>query len=288
MDLAEQVALAEDHPDGFRSGSLTLDMEPAPTPRSVPVVQQTGALAEASPAGIMLAALSKGVSPADLREMLALQREWRADEARNAFNKALAAFKAEPIYVAKTKGVGYETKEGGFVGYKHAELADVVAAVGPALAKHGLSHRWDVKQSKDWITVTCILKHADGHSESVEMGGPPDNSGKKNQIQQIASTVSYLQRYTLKAITGVAEGGDDNDGAGGADDGQSGAASNATPPPAPEVRHYAAEAFAANLPAWSELVLSGRNTPDQIIAKVESRGAPLTEQQKADLRAIAA
>lgn len=284
MDLAEQVALAEDHPAGFTPGSLTFDMEPAPAPRSVPVVQQGGALAEASPAGIMLAALSKGVSPADLREMLALQREWRADEARNSFNKALAAFKAEPIYVGKTKGVGYKTKEGDFVGYKHAELADVVAAVGPALAKHGLSHRWDVTQTPTWITVRCILKHADGHSEHCEMGGPPDNSGKKNQIQQIASTVSYLQRYTLKAITGVAEGGDDNDGAGGADD----TSTTPPPPPAPEVRHYAAEAFAANLPAWSELVLSGRKTPDQIIATVESRGAPLTAQQKADLRAIAA
>ena len=264
--------------------ALTLDMEQLDTARSVPVVQHGGALAEASPAGIMLAALSRGVAPSDLREMLALQREWRADEARNAFNKAMAAFKAEPIYVAKSKGVGYETKEGAWVGYKHAELADVVAAVGPALAKHGLSHRWDVKQAKDWITVTCILKHADGHSEQCEMGGPPDASGKKNSIQQIASTVSYLQRYTLKAITGVAEGGDDNDGAGGADD----AGTTPPPPPAPEVSHYAADAFAANLPAWSELVLSGRKTPDQIIATVESRGAPLTAQQKADLRAIAA
>lgn len=266
--------------------ALTLEMEPAETSRSVPVVQHVGALAEASPAGIMLAALAKGVSPSDLREMLALQREWRADEARNAFNRAMAGFKAEPVYVAKTKGVGYETKEGGFVGYKHAELADVVAAVGPALAKHGLSHRWDVKQSKDWINVACILQHADGHSESVEMGGPPDNSGKKNQIQQIASTVSYLQRYTLKAITGVAEGGDDNDGDGGAGDDAGGPPP--PPPPAPEARYYAAQAFAANLPAWSELILSGRKTADQIIATVETKGAPLTEQQKADLRAVAA
>lgn len=284
MDHAEQVALAEDHPAGFRS--MTLDMEPRDTSRFAPTVQYGGALAEASPAGIMMAALARGVSPADLREMLALQREWRADEARNAFNKSMAGFKAEPVYVAKTKGVGYETKEGGFVGYKHAELADVVAAVGPALAKHGLSHRWDVTQTPTWITVRCILKHADGHSEFCEMGGPPDNSGKKNQIQQIASTVSYLQRYTLKAITGVAEGGDDNDGQGGADD--AGATGTPTPPPPPPAPvYYAAAGFAKNLPAWSELILSGRKTADQIIAVAETK-APLTDQQKADLRAVAA
>ena len=239
-----------------------------------PLTQVPNRIAQdGSPAGIMLAMAQYGVSAADLRELLSMQREWRADEARNAFNAALAAFKSEPVYVRKTKAVGYETQKGDFVGYKHAELSDVVAAVGPALAKHGLSHRWDVTQTKDWISVKCILKHAAGHSESVEMGGPPDNSGKKNAIQQIASTVSYLQRYTLKAITGVAEENDDDDGQGG--DGNSDAAA------------YPEESFRANLSAWSELILSGRKSADQIIASVESRGAPMTDQQKADLKAVA-
>lgn len=44
------------------------------------------------------------------------------------------------------------------------------------------------------------------------MGGPPDAGGAKNAIQARSSTVSYLERYTLKAITGLSEGGDDTDG----------------------------------------------------------------------------
>jgi hypothetical protein len=47
------------------------------------------------------------------------------------------------------------------------------------------------------------------------MGGPPDAGGAKNAIQARASTISYLERYTLKAICGVAEGGEDDDGNGG-------------------------------------------------------------------------
>jgi hypothetical protein len=43
------------------------------------------------------------------------------------------------------------------------------------------------------------------------MGGPPDTGGAKSPIQARASTVSYLQRYTLKAICGVSEQGDDTD-----------------------------------------------------------------------------
>ena len=50
---------------------------------------------------------------------------------------------------------------------------------------------------------------------------------------------------------------------------------------------YPEESFRANLSAWSELILSGRKSADQIIASVESRGAPMTDQQKADLKAVA-
>jgi hypothetical protein len=46
------------------------------------------------------------------------------------------------------------------------------------------------------------------------MSAPPDASGGKNTIQQIASTVTYLQRYTLLAITGVATKGQDDDARG--------------------------------------------------------------------------
>ncbi|WP_439586939.1 hypothetical protein [Hydrogenophaga sp.] len=44
------------------------------------------------------------------------------------------------------------------------------------------------------------------------MGGPPDAGGAKNAIMARASTVTYLERYTLKAITGLSEQDDDDDG----------------------------------------------------------------------------
>lgn len=247
-----------------------------------------GALAEASPAGIMLKALAAGVSPADLREMLALQREWQADQARASYYMALAAFKAEAITIVKGKTVDFTPRSTGQrVLYKHAELVDVVEAVGPVLSKHGLGFRWDVKQAKDWITVRCILSHRDGHSEAVEMGGPPDNTGNKNQLQQIASTTSYLQRYTLKAITGVAEGGEDDDGRGGAGDqagtrkpdagGQGTNTGNARPA-------YPSADFEKNLGSWRAAIAAGKKTADQVIATVESKGS-LTEDQKNRIRA---
>lgn len=170
--------------------------------RELPVVQ-------ANPMSMLAVAIQKGMDLDTIKELRALQKDWEADEARKAFNNAFAAFKAEAVHVIKNKTVD----AGPLSGKKYAELFAVVNAITPALSKHGLGAAWKItKDEKEWIEVTCILKHAMGHSESVSMGGCPDTGGAKSPIQARASTVSYLERYTLKAICGVSEQGDDSDG----------------------------------------------------------------------------
>jgi hypothetical protein len=92
--------------------------------------------------------------------------------------------KAEPMTIFKKKGVGYTTRDGDFVGYTHARLADVTDVVVPAMGRHGLSHRWDIRQEGGRVHVACVVTHRLGHSESVAMDCPPDASGKKNPLQQ--------------------------------------------------------------------------------------------------------
>lgn len=158
--------------------------------------------------------LTGGGDLTSLDKVLDLQIKWEANEARKAYVAAMAAFKAEPMEILKRKTVEFSTRDGDTTRYTHAELADVTDAVVPAMGKHGLSHRWDVKQADGQITVVCTITHALGHSESVEMTAAPDASGKKNAIQQVASAVTYLQRYTLLAATGMATKGMDDDGRG--------------------------------------------------------------------------
>ena len=175
---------------------------------------------QATPDAMLMYAMSQGATLEHLEKLYALKRQWEQDEARKAFVADLAAFKAEPLEIRKNKKVGYTTKEGDFVGYEHADLAEVVRVVAPALARHSLAHRWDVARQGDRIHVTCILQHAGGHSEALTLDGAPDNSGKKNPLQQVASTITFLERYTLMALCGVAASGDDDDGRGaGGDDG---------------------------------------------------------------------
>jgi hypothetical protein len=181
-------------------------------------VQQASSLAvaaPATPADIVLYAMKNGGSIAEIREFMQLQREWEADQARKAYVADMAAFKLDPPEIVKDKLVGYKNKDGSVTGYTHATLGNVTGAIIEGLARHGFSHRWDTEQKGADIIVTCILTHKLGHSESTTLNAAKDDSGKKNSIQQMASTITYLQRYTLLGATGLAtRDQDDDDGAG--------------------------------------------------------------------------
>ena len=225
-----------------------LDAAPAPQ-RPAPAPLQGGALAPNSPAAMMLAAHAQGISLEQVEKMMDLQERWERREAEKAYNAAFADFKAEAVRIFKARTV----KDGPLKGKSYAELHDVVDAVTPALSQHGLSASWKVTRDEpQWIEITCTLKHVSGHSETVSMGGPPDTGGAKNALQARASTKTYLERYTLKSICGVAEGGEDTDG---------------NPPPASVPLDLLADAREAAMGGWASLSAHIKTlTPEQRVA----------------------
>lgn len=168
-----------------------------------------------TPMHMLHLAVQQGADIEKMKQLMELQERWEANEARKAFVAALSAFKANPPEILKNKHVKIPHKDrGGFTEYDHATLDHVSAEIGKALSVHGLSHRWNVEQlDGGMIRVTCVLTHALGHAERVSMQASADQSGSKNNIQALGSTVTYLQRYTLLAATGTAVKGQDNDGA---------------------------------------------------------------------------
>jgi hypothetical protein len=153
--------------------------------------------------------LQRGAEIGSLERLFDLQIAWEANEARKAYMAALARMKAEiPIEIFKRKKVDVP----GGAKFKHAELADVVDACCAAMGKFGFVHRWIPRQEEGAIVVKCIVTHERGHSEDCELRAAPDDSGKKNAIQMVGSTVTYLERYTLQAILGVAAKNMDDDG----------------------------------------------------------------------------
>jgi hypothetical protein len=217
-------------------------------------VQASSALAPTSPAGMMMAAMERGASLEQVEKMMDLQDRYERREAEKSYNVAFAAFKSEAVRIMKARTVS----DGPLKGKSYAELHNVVDAVTPALSRHGLSAAWKLTlDQKDWLEVTCTLKHVGGHSENVSMGGPPDAGGAKNALQARASTKSYLERYTLKAICGVAEGGDDTDG---------------NPPPAAVPLELLADARNAAMGGWKALAawIKTRTPDERALLEAES------------------
>lgn len=159
------------------------------------------------PLEILQAAVDKGLQPETLKQLMELQERWEANEARKEFVEAMNAFKKNPPEILKNRHVKFGNTE-----YDHATLDHVCQQVSERLSAHGISHRWTVEQADARIKVTCVLTHQRGHSETTTLEGPPDNSGSKNAIQAVGSAVTYLQRYTLLAATGLAAKGQDTDG----------------------------------------------------------------------------
>lgn len=161
---------------------------------------------EQSPSEIIHFAIEKGASLEQVEKALAIQERWEALQARKAYNEAMTAFKATPPKIDKDKTVSY-----GNTKYNHASLSNVTEKISAELSKHGLSVSWRVAQN-GLISVSTRISHTKGHFEETTLTAPADNSGSKNSIQAIGSTISYLERYGLLALTGLATHEMDDDG----------------------------------------------------------------------------
>jgi len=160
----------------------------------------------------LLDAMTEGkIDVNSLEKFMDLAERNQKREAERAFHKAFAELKANPPKIIKDMKADYGS---GKPKYNYASIGNVVLSIIGGMSKHGLSHRWEMKQNGKDITVRCIISHWQGHSEFSELTAEADTSGSKNPIQGISSTITYLERYTLQAATGIAVFEPDDDGAG--------------------------------------------------------------------------
>lgn len=174
-------------------------LEPAPT----------RAVAAVNPMELLSMAVSQGADIEKLEKLMALQERWESNQAKKAFDAAISAARAEIKPIVKNAEVDF-TSQKGRTNYKHETLDGIAQAIDPILSSHGLSYRFRSKQEGSLLLVTCIIAHAEGHSEETELSGGPDVSGNKNAYQAIGSAATYLQRYTLKLALGLSAAKDDD------------------------------------------------------------------------------
>jgi hypothetical protein len=157
-----------------------------------------------TPATLVQMAVSQGADLERIEKLMELQTKWEEGQARKAFTIAMTEFRSNCPAIDKN-AKGHNSK--------YATLAHTLELIKEPLSQNGLSHNWQTKQSENGIiTVTCFVTHNLGYKESTQLSALGDTSGSKNQIQGIGSTISYLQRYTLFSILGLASAGQDDDG----------------------------------------------------------------------------
>lgn len=147
-----------------------------------------------------------------LEKFYALQQKYEDNEARKAFHKSMARFVSLVPEIHKNRLASFKTKTG-HTEYEWADLAGIIHAIKSPEEECGLSHHWEVEQlDGGLIKVTCFVTHELGYQKHTSLQNSRDESGSKNNIQAMGSTIEYLKRYTLKMLLGLADAEADNDG----------------------------------------------------------------------------
>lgn len=152
-----------------------------------------------------------------LEKLIMLQNDAEDRQAKKSFNLNLSDMLSEIPVIAKT---GKNT----FNNTKFAKLEDIVEKTRPILNKYGFAVTYKQEQQMlenaktepncifCMMTVTCVLKHRDGHEESNSIQLPIATIKGQTPIQAMGMGSTYGRRYTLMQALNIAVADDDTDG----------------------------------------------------------------------------
>lgn len=121
-----------------------------------------------------------------------------------ALAKAQSSFPAIP----REKEVTVQTKNGGSYKFKYAPLDSILTAVRGPLADNGLAVSQLLDSDPDGLPfLVSKLLHKDG---GVIEGRTPIPHADGETVQAFGSAITYLRRYALQALLGIAAEEDDD------------------------------------------------------------------------------
>lgn len=166
------------------------------------------ATTDASPVSLIQQAMTAGADPQYLRELLAVRREWEADEARKAYSHAIADFQSRCPIIEKADKAHNK---------QYAALDRIWRSIRGLLEENGLSVVWTVNALTEFgLHIEGEIRHRQGHSVALAYDLPmPDKVTGQNAAQQMGSATTYAKRYALCAALGIVTGDDDDGHAGG-------------------------------------------------------------------------
>ncbi len=167
-----------------------------------------GHLAALNPQQLITRAIAKG-DVSTIEKLLQMQRDLKAQAAKEAYFQALAQFQAECPIIRKKRKVLEKNSETD-VRYRFAPIEDIAEIAGPLLTKRGFS--WTIKTHQDPASVKAMVEaHNFGHTEITEFAVPIMPDAYMTAPQKVASALTFACRYAFRSAFGIITGSDDDD-----------------------------------------------------------------------------
>lgn len=157
---------------------------------------------------ILMRAIELNVDLDAFEKLVNLVEKVQIDKAKKEFYEAFAKFQSQVPPILKSSEVNMGA---GRPRYNYASLYDIISKIQKPLGEANLSFRWEISNNNDIIEVTCILSHSGGYELQTSIQAGKDATPGKSNVQAIASTITYLKRYTLVSLLGIGTADPDDD-----------------------------------------------------------------------------
>ncbi len=162
-----------------------------------------------TPESLIRFALERGADVGTMERLMAMRRELKTEQAKEAFNCARSQFQSRcPVIVKSKAALGRDGK----LMYNYAPFDAIIEQTKALREELGFSHSFSTKVESGWVECICTLTHKEGHSEQSSFKVPATSkSPMMSDPQMYASALTFLQRYTFCASLGIATAMEDTD-----------------------------------------------------------------------------
>lgn len=143
-----------------------------------------------------------------IKELRSLQKDMRADAAKEAFVQAMATFQAECPVIEKTKPV---KDKNGQIRYYYAPIDSIVSQVAKYIAKNGLAYTFSITNDDKELTAVCNVTHTQGHTEQFPFRVPIGTESYMTDVQKFGARATFAKRQSFCNAFGITTGDEDTD-----------------------------------------------------------------------------
>lgn len=171
---------------------------------TLPAVAATGPFPIES---LISQAISAGTPVDTMERLMAMRRELRAEQAKEAFDRAMVLFQSDCPVIVRKKEVKTNS---GQRAYSYAPLEDIVTQTKDLMRKHGFSYAIRTETLPETVRATCIARHEGGHGEESSFEVPlGTKTAMMSGTQVVASALTFAKRYAFCNAFGILTGDED-------------------------------------------------------------------------------